>query len=147
MIRALYDCNVVLSGIGWNGSARLCLKCVARRRVLLFATQAILDEYQTVIPEVLTEEVPGLDARPKLAWIRNKARLVEPAPLGKQRSRDKSDDIYLAGALAASAQYLVTYDRDLLALQKPFGIETIRPAEFLRRLDFGSRPRCSSTEH
>jgi hypothetical protein len=28
----------------------------------------------------------------------------------------------------------VSYDQDLLALEKPFGIETLRPAEFLRRL-------------
>ncbi len=29
---------------------------------------------------------------------------------------------------------VVTYDRDLLALGKPFGIEMVKPAEFLRRL-------------
>jgi predicted nucleic acid-binding protein len=60
---------------------------------------------------------------------------VTPVPLGKRRSRDAKDDIYLAGALAASAPFLVTYDADLLALQKPFGIEIIRPPEFLRRLN------------
>jgi hypothetical protein len=31
MIRAIYDCNVILSGIGWNGSARR-LRGVARLR-------------------------------------------------------------------------------------------------------------------
>lgn len=133
MIRAVYDCNVVLSGIGWNGSARSCLKLVASRRVFLFVTNAIFAEYEAVIPEVLKEEVPEADPHPKLAWIKSKARLVEPAPLGKRRSRDAKDDIYLACALAASAQYIVTYDHDLLEMDKPFGIETIRPAEFLRR--------------
>ena len=134
MIRAVFDCNVVLSGIGWNGSARAGLKLVARRRVFLFVTGAILAEYESVIPETLAEELPGLDPLPKLAWIRDRARRVEPSLLGKRRSRDAEDDIYLAGALAASAQYLVTYDKDLLDLGKPFGVETIRPAEFLRRL-------------
>jgi len=133
MIRAVYDCNVILSGIGWNGSARACLKLVAHRRVFLFVTDAILTEYETVIPEVLAEELPDLDPHPKLTWIRAKSRLIEPSPLGKRRSRDAKDDIYLACALAASAQYIVTYDNDLLELDKPFGIETIRPAEFLRR--------------
>jgi putative PIN family toxin of toxin-antitoxin system len=134
MIRAVYDCNVILSGIGWNGSARNCLKLVVRRRVFLFVTDAILAEYESVIPETLAEEVPDIDPHPKLAWVRAKSRLVEPSPLGKRRSRDAKDDIYLAGALAASAQYIVTYDKDLLDLEKPFGIETIRPAEFLRRI-------------
>lgn len=135
MIRAVYDCNVILSGIGWNGSARNCLKLVARRRVFLFVTDAILTEYETVIPEVLAEEMPELNPHPKLAWVRTKSRLVEPSPLGKRRSRDVKDDIYLACVLAASASYLVTYDQDLLALEKPFDIETLRPAEFLRRLN------------
>lgn len=133
MIRAVYDCNVVLSGIGWNGSARKCLKLVAQREVFLFVTGAILAEYETVIPETLAMEVPGIDPKPKLDWIRRKTRLVEPAALGKRRSRDIKDDIYLAAALAGAASFIVSYDKDLLALEKPFGIEIIRPAEFLRR--------------
>ena len=134
MIRAVYDCNVILSGIGWNGSARNCLKRVAQREVFLYVTEEILVEYESVIPETLLEEVPEVNPHPKLIWLRSKARLVEPAPLGKRRSRDAEDDIYLAAALAASATFVVSYDKDLLILKKPFGIEIIRPAEFLRRL-------------
>ena len=114
MIRAVYDCNVVLSGIGWNGSARKCLRLVAERRVFLFVTDDILAEYESVIPETLAEEVPEVDPIPKLAWIKSKARRVEASPLGKRRSRDVKDDVYLAAGLGSSAQYLVTYDADLL---------------------------------
>jgi putative PIN family toxin of toxin-antitoxin system len=134
MIRAVYDCNVIMSGIGWSGAARNCLKLVACRQVFLYVTEEILVEYEAVIPETLAEETPKIDPLPKLAWIRNKARLVEPAPLGKRRSRDAKDDIYLAAAIAASATCIVTYDKDLLTLEKPFGIEIIRPPEFLRRI-------------
>ena len=137
MIRAVYDCNVVMSGIGWNGAARQCLKLAASRQVFLYVTDEILAEYETVIPEIIAEEMPKIDPQPKLAWIRNKSRRVEPVPLGKRRSRDVKDDIYLAAAMAASATCLVTYDKDLLTLGKPFGIETIRPAEFLRRIKSG----------
>jgi putative PIN family toxin of toxin-antitoxin system len=137
MIRVVYDCNVVMSGIGWNGAARQCLKLVASRQVFLYVTDEILAEYETVIPEIIAEEMPKIDPQPKLAWLRNKSRRVEPAPLGKRRSRDVKDDIYLAAAMAASATCLVTYDKDLLTLGKPFGIETIRPPEFLRRMKAG----------
>lgn len=133
MIRAVFDCNVVLAGIGWNGSARTCLRLVAQRQVFLFVTEEIITEYETVIPPTLAEELPGTDPRPKLAWIRSKSNVVEPTSLGKQRSRDAKDDIYLAAALGASAEFLVTYDRDLLVMKKPFGIEIIRPAELVRR--------------
>lgn len=134
MIRAVYDCNVIMSGIGWNGAARNCLKLVACRQVFLYVTDEILAEYEMVIPDALVEELPKIDPHPKLAWIRNKSRLVEPALLGKRRSRDPKDDIYLAAAIAASATCIVTYDKDLLSLEKPFGIEIIRPPEFLRRI-------------
>jgi hypothetical protein len=69
MIRAVYDCNVILSGIGWNGSARKCLKLVAERQVFLFVKDEILAEYEAVIPETLAEEVPEVNPHPKLAWI------------------------------------------------------------------------------
>ena len=135
MIRAVYDCNVVLSGIGWNGSARKCLKLVAERRVFLFVTDELLAEYESVIPETLAEEAPEVNPHPKLAWIKSKAQMVEASPLGKRRSRDAKDDVYLAAALGATAEYIVTYDKDLLDLDRPFGIEVVRPAEFLRRIN------------
>ncbi len=70
--------------------------------------------------------VPG-----RFAWLRLRTIWVEPAPLGKQRSRDPKDDPFLACALAAGVTYLVTRDHDLLALGKPFGIEIVTPARFL----------------
>jgi len=134
MIPVVVDANVILAGIGWGGTARLCLKLAAKRRIVLCVTESILAEYEAVIPERLQEEMPDLDPQPKLAWIRAKSKLFEPAPLGKQRSRDPKDDPYLACALAAHARYIITYDEDLLRLGKPFGIEMIRPAELLRRI-------------
>ena len=53
-------------------------------------------------------------------------------PLGKRRSRDLKDDPYLAAALGANAKVIVTYDRDLLALEKPFGIPIVKPSRFLQ---------------
>ena len=56
-------------------------------------------------------------------------------PWGNSASRDPKDDPFLACALAAGADYLVTSDRDLLVLEKPFGISIVTPAEFLRAMD------------
>src|SRR2546421_12296781 len=114
MIPVVFDCNVVLAAIGWRGTPRLCLKLVAQRRISLCVTELILAEYEAVIPERLKEEIPELDPKPKLVWIRARSRIFEPTPLGKQRSRDPKDDPYLACALAAHARYITTYDQDLL---------------------------------
>jgi len=60
------------------------------------------------------------------------AQFVEPAPLGKRRSRDRQDDRYLAAALGAGAKVIVTSDRDLLALGEPFGIAMQTPIQFIK---------------
>ncbi len=69
-----------------------------------------------------------------LNWLEHIARRVDPVPLTKPVSRDASDDVFIATALSANASFVVTNDPDLLSLEKPFGIEMIRPREFLRKL-------------
>jgi len=69
-----------------------------------------------------------------LEWYLANVRTVEPAPLGKQCSRDLNDDPILACALGAGANIVTAYDKDLLDMGKPFGIEILKPAELLRRL-------------
>ena len=91
----------------------------------------IVEEYETRVPEVIAEQAPQANARGALAWVRQKAIWVQPSPLGKQRSRDPKDERFLAAALGGSAQAIVSYDRDLLDLKKPFGIPVMRPAAFL----------------
>ena len=83
------------------------------------------------MPAVLTAEAPQANALGALAWVRAKALWVEPSPLGKQRSRDLQDERFIAAALAGHAEAIVSYDRDLLVLRKPFGIPIMRPAAFL----------------
>ena len=88
-------------------------------------------EYESRVPEVLAQEAPRVNALGALAWVRAKALWAEPSPLGKQRSRDLKDERFLAAALAAGAKAIVSYDRDLLILKKPFGIPIMRPSAFL----------------
>jgi predicted nucleic acid-binding protein len=74
----------------------------------------------------------AVDAQAVLAWLLTIAQFVEPAPLGKQRSRDVRDDCYLACALQAGAEAIVSNDRDLLQLGKPFGVAILTPIQFLK---------------
>ena len=131
MIPAVFDCNVVISAIGWGGNPRACLNLVAAGQVTLFLTPEIWSEYEGRVPDVLAEKKPGVDARPMLNWILRTATMVEPNVLGKRRSRDPKDDCYLACALSARAKFIVTSDRDLLDLEKPFGVRMVTPIEFL----------------
>jgi putative PIN family toxin of toxin-antitoxin system len=125
------DTNTFIAA-GWrtNAHARRVFAGVARRRFRLAVTSAILNEYRGVShrPRFADKNYAGL-----LAWIEKQALVVEPVPLGKRHSRDVKDDIFLACALAAGAEKIVSADLDLLDLGKPFGIEILSPAQFIAR--------------
>ena len=130
------DTNVVVSAAFWPKSEdRRCFVLLARRKCRLAVTEIILDEYRTVATRIGRRECPDQDPRPFLEWIERIALLVEPAPLGKRRSRDVKDDPFLSCALASHAELILTKDKDLLALGKPFGVEIVTPREFYRKLE------------
>jgi uncharacterized protein len=131
-VRVVLDANVVFSGAGWRGEAHRCLAAMARRYIIVFATVPILREVRGLVAE------GGFKTRFSpdnlLNWYCDQVKLIEPAPLGKQRSRDVKDNPYLACALAAEAKIIVTRDDDLLSLGRPFGVHIITPRELPVRL-------------
>jgi len=137
-ILAVFDCNVIISAIGWGGNPRACLGLASAGQVRLCLTPEIWSEYDLRVPEVLADKKPGADARPTLDLILQTSHFVEAAPLGKQRSRDLKDDRYLACALGAGAKFIVTSDRDLLDLEKPFGVQILTPIKFLLHVRGGA---------
>jgi len=133
-VRVVFDASVVVAGVCWQGEGWLCLLKLARRQAFAYGTEATLEETRETAVRVIREQRPKHKAATRLTWYLDRVRRVEAAPLGKQRSRDASDDPYLAAALAAKAVVIVTYDHDLLALEKPFGISIVRPARFLQMI-------------
>jgi uncharacterized protein len=131
-VKVIFDAGVVFSGAGWRGEAYRCLVAMARRRVKAFSTEETLQELAALVAERGSRGPHSMSGI--IQWYSENAKRVEPVPLGKQRSRDAKDDPYLACALAAGAKIIVSRDEDLLALQKPFGIEIITPRQLLVRL-------------
>jgi uncharacterized protein len=134
MIGAVFDCNVVMAAIGWRSEPYQCLVSVARKQTQAFVTDFIVEEYRRTAAVM---EGKGLFPRsvwPALDWFLSSCRRVEPAPLGKQRSRDPEDDPYLACAIAAKARFIISRDPDLLSLGKPFGVSIVTPRQFLSHL-------------
>ena len=126
------DTNVVVSAIFWPSESRDCLVLWARRRFDLAVSVPILEEYGEVAHR-LARSIRQVDPEPWLQWIERKAKVYEPVPLGKRRSRDPKDDSFLACALACGAKIIISKDKDLLVLEKPFGVEILQPRQFLSR--------------
>ena len=131
-MRVVLDANVIFAGVGWRGEAHNCLLAMAKRRITVFATLEILEEVRALVAERGSKFKHA--PHNLLTWYYDQVKLVEPAPLGKQRSWNAKDDPYLACALAAGAKVIVSRDDDLLALEKPFGIQILMPRELLTRL-------------
>lgn len=129
-MRVVFDANVVVAGVCWQGEGWRCLIRMARRHVFAYGSVATMEETRETAVRVIQERQPAHQAAARLDWYLDRVRLVDPAPLGKPRSRDHRDDPYLAVALACKAQAIVSYDHDLLDLGKPFGISILRPAHF-----------------
>jgi len=126
------DTNVVISAIFWPGESRQCLAQWAKRRFHLAITVPIFEEYVEVARR-MSARIPTVNPDPWLQWIEHKAQVYEPAVVGKQRSRDAEDDIFLACALASGATTIISKDDDLLVMEKPFGIGILTPRQFLAR--------------
>ena len=89
-MKVVFDAGVVFSGAGWRGEAHLCLVAMARRRIIAFATSETLDELRRVVSQI-GFKVPH-SPYTILDWYYRTVKIVSPAPLGKQRSRDPRDD-------------------------------------------------------
>jgi len=126
------DSSTVVSALGWQGEARKVLSLLAKRAFTSCTTAALSEEWAEAV--AMTATLPKW-RNPNwanwLRWLNDISLLAEAAPLRRTVKRDPKDDPVLAAALGARAAYVVSYDRDLLDLQKPFGIQCIHPRAFL----------------
>jgi putative PIN family toxin of toxin-antitoxin system len=130
-LRDVIDTSAFVAGIFWRGSARECLVRFARREFEAFVSESILQEYAETAWELKIEENLAQNPQPWLNWFHSRATILAPLPLSAPVCSDADDDKFIECALAASASYVVTRDRHLLQLEKPFGIGMIDDREFL----------------
>jgi len=123
-----------VSAIFWQGSARECLARFARRYFQVFVTELILEEYAATAWDLKMEEDLIQNPQPWLNWISSRATILAPVTLAEPVSADPDDEKFLECALAARADYIVSRDRHLLELEKPFGISVVDDRALLKVL-------------
>jgi uncharacterized protein len=124
------DTNVLLSGTAYPNS--IPGKIVSAWRggsIEVILSQYILDELQRVLPRLNHRlgwsNIEIRDFVDSLAFL---ADLVDPVQATEPLLRDGADQPVLGTFLAANANYLVTGDKDLLALANLYPI--IKPSDF-----------------
>jgi putative PIN family toxin of toxin-antitoxin system len=126
-----------------NGLCDQLLRQGRRGAFFLSLSDDILAETRKVLlaDEDLREDYPysDQDVAAFIYTIRGAADLGRDIPPLPGITRDPNDDMVVACALAADAGYLITRDKDLLALGTYQNVQIIRPEEFMGILRQQSR--------
>jgi len=133
-LRILLDSNVLLAGIGYPASVPGKIMAAWRHgSIEVLLSGYILDELRRVLPRLAYKH--GLTTLEIDEWVdilSIQAEVVEPLPGVEADLRDVNDQPVLGTLLAAltasGADYLITSDKDLLALAGRYPILT--PSEF-----------------
>jgi len=135
MPKIVLDSTVLVSAfLTAHGAADAVIQRARDGAVLVYVSDAILDETQQVLayPRLVQQyRYTPQDVQAFCDRVRAAVILVSPLPPFPAICRDPNDDMVLACALAAAAQYLVTRDKDLLVLQQYEGIAIITPEALL----------------
>jgi len=131
-LRVVLDTNVLVSGLVYPGSLPGRIVAAWRQGGLeVVLSQHILDEFVRVLPRLKQSRRSAQEIRELADSLMFQADMVEPGGLPDTELRDPDDQPVLQTLLAAGAQYLVTGDKDLLALGERYPI--ITPAQFWAR--------------
>jgi putative PIN family toxin of toxin-antitoxin system len=136
-LRVVLDTNVLLSGLAYPGS--LPGRIVAAWRhgsVDVVLSTFILDELRRVLPRLSARHgLSSCEIDDLVDILSIQAELVEPDAVSDDALRDDNDQpelgTLLAGMRTGSLDYLITGDKDLLALAGTYPILT--PAAFWSR--------------
>jgi putative PIN family toxin of toxin-antitoxin system len=91
----------------------------------------ILDEMARLLPRLKRIGMSATESRDLADRFLFTAEIVEPSGEADEALRDKADQPVLGTLLAGRADYLITGDKDLLALAAKYPIVT--PTEFWER--------------
>ena len=131
-LRVVLDTNVLVSGLAYPGSVPGRIVATWRQGGLdVVLSHYILDELVRVLPRLPRVQMSTAEIRDLADSLMFLADIVEPAGLADEDLRDPADQPVLLTLLAAQAQYLITGDKDLLALADRHPV--ITPADFWAR--------------
>jgi putative PIN family toxin of toxin-antitoxin system len=139
MKTAVIDTGVFVAGVFWRHEPHLCLKAWLGGIALPVMSDEIFSEYEMVLERVKRKEHFQTEIEPWLDTLRTSALWVTPITLEQKVCRDAKDDKFIETALAAGTRTIIARDRDLTALEKPFGISMLTPRAWLATLSRAER--------
>ena len=133
-MKIVLDTNVLASGIFWSRLPAKILLLWHEQNFSVCITPEIFKEYTRII-HTLTKKYPSIDGHYFLEFIALYAKIFPDIKLQHPISRDPDDDKFIACALNANANIIVSGDKDLLDIKNYKDIEIMTPKNFLIQLN------------
>lgn len=131
-LRVVLDTNVLVSGLAYPaGNPGRILNAWRQGALDLVLSKFILDEMARVLPRLSRIKLSPAEIRDLADSFLFMADIVEPSAELDEALRDKADQLVLGTMRAAHADYLITGDKDLLALAGRYRLVT--PTVFWER--------------
>jgi putative PIN family toxin of toxin-antitoxin system len=131
-VRVVLDTNVLVSALAYPASVPGRILNAWRQGSLeLVLSRYILEEMVRVLPRLPRVQLSATEIRDLADSFLFLAEVIQPLPTLDPELRDGADQAILGTLLAAEARYLITGDKDLLALAERYPILT--PAAFWQR--------------
>ena len=131
-MRVVLDTNVLVSGLAYPQSIPGCiLRAWQQGGIHVILSRYILDEMVRVLPRLSRVSLSSSEIRDLADSFMFMAEMVEPCTELEEKLRDDCDQLVLGTLRAAKVDYLVTGDKDLIALAELYPIVT--PAAFWAR--------------
>ncbi len=130
------DTNVVMAGLrSSRGASSRVLQLVGTGRFEIALSVPLVLEYEDVLKrESAGFDLLGEDVDTLVQYWCSVAHLQEIHFLWRPVLRDQKDDHVLELAVAAGSRLIVTHNTRDFAQSVAWGVEAIRPGEFLRRI-------------
>jgi putative PIN family toxin of toxin-antitoxin system len=134
-MRAVIDTNIIIrSVIKPTGTVGPVLGRLRSGEFKAIYSEPILDEMlaKLALPRIRKKyRIGDEDVEALLSLLALRGELVHPTR-SVRACRDPDDDMFIEAALEGKAEWLVTGDRDLLALEKFEGVRFVTPRTFLQ---------------
>lgn len=128
-MRVVLDTNVLVSGLAYpNSIPGRILRAWRQSSLEIVLSRYIIDEMRRVLPRLSKNTLSPQEIRDLADSFMFLADLVEPGDYHDPSLRDAADQPVLATFCSSKPEYLITGDKDLLALSERYAIVT--PAAF-----------------
>ncbi len=131
----------MISAVLWLGTPHRIIELAERNRLVICMTQAMLDELREVLSRQKFKshlEMRRTSTEEILSALIPLIELYAPTKLTNLRLSDPDDEMFVACAVSANADYIVSGDDHLLRMKQYGKIKILNPSSFVHAVEMNS---------